>query len=165
MLMLPRIAFVVLLVAVAALIIGTSGGLPDQVATHFGSGGLANGFMSRSGYVAFMLAFSVLLPLLLVAMTGVLPGIAKSARTIPNYEYWFAPARRAASSSRLLSHACLAGCWMLLFFGAIHWFLLDANATVPARLHETMFFAMLAVFLVGLGVWIVVMRRIFAHPA
>ncbi len=165
MLMLPRIAFAVLLVVVGALIVATSAGLPDQVATHFGSGGIANDFMSRNGYIVFMLAFSVVLPLFAVAMTGLLPGIAKSRRNIPHYDYWFAPARREASSARLLSHACLLGCWMVLFFGGMHAFLLDANATAPARLHETMFFAMLAVFLVGLGAWMLVMRRMFSRPA
>ena len=165
MLMLPRIAFVVLLVVVGALIVGTSGGLPEQVATHFGSSGAANGFMSHNGYIVFMLAFSVVMPLVVVATTGLVPRIARSGRNVPHFDYWFAPARREASSARLLSHACLLGCWMLLFFGALHGLLLDANTTVPARLHETVFFALLAVFVVGLGVWMLVMRRMFARPA
>lgn len=165
MLMLPRVAFVVLLIAVSATIVGTAAGLPDQVATHFGSGGVANGFMSRNGYIAFMLGFTVVLPLVVVAMTGLVPGIARCGRNIPHYDYWFAPMRRVASGARLLSHACLLGCWMVLFFGAVHAVLLDANASTPARLHEPMFFVLLTVFLVGLGVWMLVMRRMFARPA
>ena len=40
MLMLPRIAFVVLLVLVTTMLIASHGALPSPVATHFGAGGL-----------------------------------------------------------------------------------------------------------------------------
>ena len=52
-----------LLLGVAALFVRqTSRDLPPLVATHFGAGGAANGFMSREFYLRFMLAFVVLLP-------------------------------------------------------------------------------------------------------
>lgn len=164
MLMLPRIAFVVLLVVVAAVIVGTAGALPDRVATHFGRGGVANDWMTRDGYLAFMLAFAILLPLLVVGTMGLLPGIARGKCNIPNYDYWFAPARREASAARLVSHACLLGCLMVLFLGGIHLLLLAANATLPARLPEPAFFGALAVFLVGIILWIVFLRRLFPRP-
>jgi uncharacterized membrane protein len=164
MLMLPRIAFVVLLVVVTAFIVATTGSLPDRVATHFGAGGVANGFMSRDGYLLFTLAFAIGVPLFVVAMTGLLPGIARSPRNIQHYDYWFAPARRAESSARLLSHACLLGCLMVLFAGGMHITLMEANAATPPRLQETAFFIMLAAFLVGIALWIFFMRRMFARP-
>lgn len=164
MLMLPRIAFVVLLVLVAAVIVGSSGGLPARVATHFGAGGIANGFMSRDGYIAFMLAFAVLLPLFVVAMTGVVPRMMASPRHIPNYDYWFAPARRDASLARLASHACLIGCVLVLFMGGVHFVILDANAQAPARMAEPAFFVLLALFMVGIAVWIVRIRCMFRRP-
>lgn len=163
MLMLPRIAFVVLLVLVAAIIVGTSGALPEPIATHFGMGGVANGFMSHDGYLLFMLAFTIVIPLLVVAMTGLLPGIARSPRMIQHYDYWFAPARRAESSARLLSHACLLGCLMVLFCGGMHVALMVANAATPPRLPETAFLIMLGAFLVGIALWIFFMRRMFAR--
>jgi uncharacterized membrane protein len=161
MLMLPRIVFVVLLVLVAAVIVGSSGTLPERVATHFGRGGMANGFMSRDGYIAFMLAFAVLLPLFVAAMTGVVPRMIASKRHIPNYDYWFAPARREASTARLVSHACLAGCLIVFFIGGLHVVILDANTHTPARMSEPVFFAMLAAFLVGIAAWIVWFRCMF----
>jgi len=162
--MLPRIAFVVLLVVVSAVIGATTGSLPDRVATHFGTGGVANGFMSRDGYLLFMLAFTLVIPLFVVAMTGLLPGIARSPRNIQHYDYWFAPARRDESSARLLNHACLLGCLLVLFFAGMHGALMVANATTPPRLPETAFFTMLAAFLVGIALWIFRMRRMFARP-
>jgi uncharacterized membrane protein len=164
MLMLPRIAFVVLLVLVPAVIVATSGALPDRVATHFGRGGMVNDWMSRDSYIAFMLAFTILVPLVVVAMTGFLPGIARSRCNIPNYDYWFAPARREASAARLVSHACLLGCLMVLCFGGFHAVLLHANATTPARLSEPAFFSGLAVLGFGITLWMVFMRRLFRRP-
>jgi len=162
--MLPRIAFVVLLVLVPAVIVAPSGALPDRVATHFGRGGLAHGWMTRDGYIAFMLAFTILVPLVVVVMTGFLPGIARSKCNIPNYDYWFAPARREASAARLVSHACLLGCLLVLCFGGFHAVLLDANAATPARLSEPAFFGVLAALLVGITLWVILMRRLFARP-
>lgn len=164
MLMLPRIAFVVLLVVVTAVIVATTGSLPERVATHFGAGGLANGFMSRDGYLLFMLAFTIVISLVVVAMTGLFPGIARSPRNIQHHDYWFAPARRAESSARLLNHACLLGCLIVLFFGGMHGALMVANAATPPRLPETAFFIMLGAFLVGIALWIFFMRRMFARP-
>jgi uncharacterized membrane protein len=164
MLMLPRIAFVVLLVLVAAVIVSTSGTLPDRVATHFGAGGLANGFMSRDGYIAFMLAFAVLLPIFVAAMTGMVPRMIGNTRHIQHYNYWFAPARHDASVARLGSHACLAGCLLVLFVGGLHFVILDANAQTPARMAESTFFVMMALFLVGIAVWIARFRCMFRRP-
>ena len=70
MTIIPRVLFVALLVLGPAIIWATSGALPDRVATHFGHDGLANGWMSRDGYRAFMLALGTLVPLFVVLMAG-----------------------------------------------------------------------------------------------
>ncbi len=165
MLMLPRIALVVLLVLVVAVIVGTSGTLPERVATHFGHGGVVNGFMSRDGYIAFMLAFAILLPLFVVGMMGWVPRLTRSAGGIPHAAYWFAPARRDATNARLVSYACLAGCVVLLFMGGLHLVILDANAHAPPRLSEPAFFSMLAVFMVGIVGFVARMHCMFRRPA
>ncbi len=164
MLMLPRIAFVVLLVLVVAVIVGSSGALQDRVASHFGHGGVVNGSMSRDGYVAFMLAFTILLPTFVVAMIGWLPRMTGTGGGIPNADYWFAPARREASNARLMSYACLFGCVVLLFLGGLHLVLLDANTHTPPRMSEPAFFSMLAVFLVGIASLIARMQCVFRRP-
>lgn len=164
MLMLPRIAFVVLLVLVAAVIVGTSGALPERVAVHFGHGGAVNGYTSRDGYMASMLAFTVLMPLFAVAMTGMVPRLIGNNRHIPNFDYWFAPARRDAAVARLATHACLIGCLLVLFMGGLHLVILDANAHTPARMSDPAFFTMLALFMVGITTWIARFRCMFRRP-
>jgi hypothetical protein len=73
MTMLPRLLFVLLLVVAPVVIFATSASLPARVATHFGRGGYANGWMTHDGYLMFILAFTVLLPLSVVMLVGVLP--------------------------------------------------------------------------------------------
>jgi uncharacterized membrane protein len=47
------IVFVVLMAAVAAFVIATSGSLPERVASHFDGAGNPNGYMTRDGYRTF----------------------------------------------------------------------------------------------------------------
>ena len=65
--------FFALAIAVTATILATSGMLPERVASHFASGGAANGWMSREAYVLIVLAMATLLPLFIVAMMARLP--------------------------------------------------------------------------------------------
>ena len=63
------IAFFVLLVASAAAIVTTSAELPPRVASHFVSGGRANGWQTLETYRVWMLGFGVGLPLVLAGLS------------------------------------------------------------------------------------------------
>jgi uncharacterized membrane protein len=162
--MIPRILFVFLLVLGPAILWGTSGTLPDRVATHFGPGGLANGWMSRDGYRTFMLALGTLVPIFVVLVSGFVPRAAAQKSKIPNPDYWLAPERRAETYARMLSHACWLGCAMLVFFTGTHLLLLDANAAQPPRLPERPFIALVVGFVVVLVVWMFALRMRFRRP-
>ncbi|MEO7115798.1 MAG: DUF1648 domain-containing protein [Caldimonas sp.] len=54
--------FFLVLAAGAIFVWWSAGALPDVVASHFGAGGAANGFMSRGEYVGFMLVLVLLVP-------------------------------------------------------------------------------------------------------
>ncbi len=49
---------VALVAAGVVFVAATAGQLPPTVATHFGAGGAANGWMSRGGYTVFALALT-----------------------------------------------------------------------------------------------------------
>ena len=160
----PRLLFVVLLVIGPAIMWATSGALPDRVATHFGADGLANGWMTRDGYRAFMLALGTLVPLFVVVMAGLAPQFASRTVKVPHPEYWLAPARRAETLSRMLSHSCWLGSAMLVFFAGMHLLLLRANAETPPRLPEGPFIAMVVGFVVVVIVWAFALRARFRPP-
>ena len=78
------LVFALCLAASATFIVATSHALPEQVASHFGYGNAANGFMTRDGYLVFMLAFAVVLPLLLATTIGLLPRMWPNAVNVPH---------------------------------------------------------------------------------
>jgi uncharacterized membrane protein len=157
MTVIPRLMFVLALVLAPVIVWSTAPGLPERVATHFGPGGLPNGWMPRDGYLAFMLAMSTLLPLFVVATTGLLPRWAPSLSRIRNREHWFAPARREATLGWLLNHALWLGVVLCTFLVAVHLLIVQANVQAPARLAESQLVTAVVVFLIALAIWIATM--------
>jgi hypothetical protein len=136
---------------VPVLIWATSTGLPARVARHFGSGGLANGWMSRDGYVLFMIVMSTVFPLAVAAAAGLIPS---AGRALLAKRRIALTGRQDALLGWLASHACVMGVLLGIFMGAVHFLVLEANARSPARLDEPTFFTVLIGFLVLVGVWI-----------
>lgn len=158
---LPYAIFAALIGGAAIVLLATTGALPDRIPTHFVAGGVPNGWMTRGGYTTFMLAFTVGLPVLMVAAVGVLPRFAPRLVNLPNRDHWLAPERRGDSLAFLGRHACLLGCLMVLLAMGVHWLIVRASRTSPPRLEEGPLLWMLAVFLVALVAWIVAIVRRF----
>jgi len=146
--------FVLIEIVVAAFIVATTGQLPDRVASHFGAGNLPNGWMTRDGYLAFMLAFAVLLPAIVVAGVGIVPLLSPRRINIPNRAYWLAPERRGATLATLAARACWLGALIAIFLAGVHYAILEANATTPPRLPADLFWTLLIAFAAGLALWI-----------
>ncbi len=155
MTVIPRLLFVLALVLVPVIVYTTSADLPARVASHFGNGGVANGWMPRDVYLALMLALTTLLPLLVVGLTGFVPRVATSQIKIAHREHWLAPARRGETLAWLASHACWLGLVLMLLLGGMHVLTVQANARIPARLSEPHFFALMGAFVALLLLWIV----------
>jgi uncharacterized membrane protein len=157
MLLISRILFVLLLI-VAAVVIGvTADQLPVQLASHFGAGGAPNGWMTRSGYLLFILAFAIGIPLLIVLSMSVLPRVMTKGINIPNRDYWLDPARRGETLDYLESHAYWMGSLIVVFIAAIHLLLIEANRTQPPHLPGALFGTILAAFLAATGLWALTM--------
>jgi uncharacterized membrane protein len=152
---LARPLFIVLLVVSTILISVTTDQLPVQIASHFGADGVPNGWMSRNGYLLFMLAFAVILPIVVVLAMGLLPHRMVNGINIPNRDYWLAPERREATLRHLAAHACWLGSLLVAFITAIHLLLIAANATRPPRLPTPLFVTLLVLFVVALATWAV----------
>ena len=153
--------FVMLLIAVCAGVAGTSGALPERVASHFVAASLADGYMARNAYRIFMLAFGFGLPLLVVALIGWLPRRAPNLINIPNRDYWLAPERRVATLAALDACALWLGCLLIALAGGVHWLIIRANTVDPPRLDNGLFVTLLGAFVACLACWIFVLLRRF----
>ena len=160
----PHALLLASLAATVTFILATVPGLPDRVGTHFGPGGVADGWMTRDGYRLYMLAFAVGFTGFVVAMVGVVPRLFPAAVNVPNRRYWLAPERRAEAAAYLLAHACLLGVLIEAAIAGVHWLVLEANQVAPARLATAPFVALLAAFFVLFAAWLAALLRRFALP-
>lgn len=155
-----RLAWIVLalcLVATGTFIVATTSALPEAVASHFNGSGLANGFMTRDGYRAFMLAFGLALPAFLAAVVGLAPRLAPARINVPNRDYWLDPKRRADTVNALSAQGAWLGTLTAVFIAALHYVLLLANRSLPPRLPTELFWMLMVGFVVSLVLWIVIL--------
>ena len=120
--------------------------LPPIVATHFGAGGAANGWMSRDGYTTFALLLTVLLPLVVFASVGWLPYRFERFVNLPHRDVWLGPAHRAETLAWLRAFGVGFALLMALLAIGLHAAILAAHAQSPPQLHEPAFIAGLVAF-------------------
>ena len=151
---LPYVAFILLAVVLSIDLGLTAPSLAEPLATHFDGAGNPNGWMSRNGYVVFMIAFGIGLPLLIAGLIRVAPAWFPKRLRIPNRAYWLAPERREETLQFLNAHVAWLSTTMVLFVIAIHHLVLMANASRPVRLPHMPFLVLMGSFLAVLAVWI-----------
>ena len=156
--------FLAILAAAGVFVFTSSGVLPERVASHFGSSGAADSFMSHRGYVTFMLVFVVGMPL---AMTGIMTLVFRSAKTslnIPNRDYWLAPTRRADTVAFLTRHNMRFGACLAVFLSYVHWLVVQANSRQPPELSNIAIYAGLALFVLTIVLWTGWLLLAFRRP-
>ncbi|MGH8252966.1 MAG: hypothetical protein ACRES2_02930 [Steroidobacteraceae bacterium] len=137
------------LLALAALYVWwSSTPLPLVVATHFGAGGQANGYMTHTTYVRFMLGFVVFLPWLVNFVM---------ARVLAS--------QRATTVEFLLRHMRYFGLMLVAFVCSMHALVVKANAASPPTLDSTRFSVALGAYMLVVVLWILALRRRFRRPA
>jgi hypothetical protein len=149
----PGFFFVLCLAASATFIAATTHALPEQVASHFGSGNAANGFMTRGGYSAFMLAFGLRAPAFMAIVVGPCRAGADPIN-VPNRDYWLDPKRWEATMGALSALGAWLGSLTTIFIAAIHYVLIVANETSPPQLPADLFRMLLIGFVVGIALWL-----------
>ena len=160
-----RIAFVATLLVAGMFVYVTGQTLPDRVASHFGASGLADSFMTRNGYVTFMLCLVVGLPLIMVLSMTSIFRLAGTRMNIPNRDYWLADSRRDATVVLLINHATRLAIGMTVFLCFVHKLVVDANSRTPPALDNAAIITALIVFLLCVMLWIVWLYFAFRLPA
>jgi uncharacterized membrane protein len=160
----PLAALGIVLATAAAFVFATGWSLPPTVASHFGPGGVADGFMSRQGYVTFMLAMMVGMAVLFVWVPRFLRLLPAASFNLPNRDYWLAPERRDATLDDLEGRLRWLACAVLALLAYVHWLVVQANAIQPPVLPQQEFLVGLGGFLVAVTAWIVLFLERFRRP-
>jgi len=149
-----RAAFLAFAAVAAVFVWLSSIGMPETVASHFGAAGAANGYMPRSVYAAIMIGFVTGLPVIMVLMTSRAVGRPDARINLPHRDYWLAPQRREATIARLRRGVQFFGVVLIVFLCYVHWLVVRANLTQPARLPQPWFTGGLVVFAVVVLGWL-----------
>ncbi len=139
--------------------------LPERVATHFGSGGQPNGWMSRSMHLLFMGALGVGLPLVSAVLALVVRLVPARFINVPHREYWLSPERQSQTCTYISRQLLWLACLEVVFFAGMQFLIVEANRTAPVQLPMERFLPMVGGFLVAVAVWIIVLIRHFAKAA
>lgn len=139
--------------------------LPEHLATHFGLSGAADGWASRSSYLAFSIVMSALvvigMPLLARAATagsGVL-------LNIPNKDYWLRDENRPELRRRLTDDMLFAGALTALLLAWVDVLVVQANRSASPTLGASVWVAMGVYLVVILGWTVRLSTKRYAVPA
>jgi len=101
-----------------------------------------------------------LVPAALCLLVRLLPD---SLINLPHREYWLAPERRDETAGYLVGHMLWLSCMMSGLTIVLHQMTVEANLQAPPQLSNTTW-GYMAMFLVGLFLWIFMLVRHFRLP-
>ncbi len=143
----------------------SSGAMPESVASHFGPGGVANGFTSRETYARAMLALVVFVPSLVFFASRFASHLPVAFINLPNKAYWLAPERQRSSLASLGKFGTVMAYSAVLLLCFAHWMVTQANQVQPPRLEVVPLVAALGLLFAVMGVAMVVfLGRFFRVP-
>ena len=157
------IVFLLLYSGYVAMVLLTAPELPERVATHFGFEGRADGWMSRSGYQLFEIAFPLGIALILTGTSALIRFFPAKFINLPRKDYWLVPERRALTAAMIRSRMTWLACLMTLFFGGLHVLTLEANRVQPSQLPMGGLLMVIIAFLISLMIWVIFLLMRFAE--
>lgn len=135
--------------------------LPARVATHFDGAGLPNGWMTRS---AHLLSFSMLglgSSLFILVLTALMRFLPASMLNVPHADYWRSPEHYPEACAYLHRHSYGFATLLLLWFGALHVLIVEANRHTPPRMNSDALWILMPGLLVAVAVWAFTLIRHF----
>lgn len=161
----PWLVLAVLWAGFALYVWSSAGQLPNRVATHFGAGGQADGWMSREQHVQVTLLSGLLIPAFIVGLFSLMRYL-KAGINIPHKDYWLSPERQAETPAFFQRHGVWFAGMFILFLGGMHYTVVSANGRVPAVLSNNELVAVSGTFIACTVVWIFALfRRFTQKPA
>lgn len=138
--------FAAAVILAVALILATESQLPALVATHFGAGGRADGYMPHDRYVALIVGLAVAMPLALAAVMAWLPRVAPKFFKLDRCKRWADPKARPAILASTALFGVLEGALVAAFVAGVHVTLIASHEAVPPMLATAVFLPVLLVF-------------------
>ena len=139
--------------------------LPDEVASHFNAAGQADGWMSKTAFVAVTLLIQIGLAAMMFGFGWLTKVLPTSMINIPNREYWLADERREQTLEESQSMMAWIAAGTAVFMMVIFYLTFDANVGEKKRLNSSASWSCAIVYMVGLLVFCVMrLKKYFRVP-
>lgn len=159
-----RVLLILAFIANVALALVGLAILPDRVATHFGAGGAANGWGSRTFSALLFVGIDALLFFPLFFAPRLVLIFPPRWMNLPNKEYWLREENRPRLRAMVASFAHEFGVVIFAFLFFAQMLTIQANRSQPVKLNEKALVAALIVFIGYTVVWCVRYFRAFRIP-
>jgi hypothetical protein len=138
--------------------------LPERVVSHFGSGGRADGWTTRSSHtVSFVL--------LALGLSSFVSGIVYSVRffssaalNVPNAQYWRSPEHFRSACEFLFVHSFWLGALSSVWWALFNYLVVRANRLVPPALDSRLVALLTLAYFAAIVLWGARLRRYFTNP-
>lgn len=138
--------------------------LPDQVAVHFGRGGVPDSWASKEWNALVFVLLETPLFLLFWFAPSLPLGLPPRYVSVPNKDYWLREENRPAFKQKMEHLTARFGAAFFLFFFVIGLLTVEANLSEPVRLNEKAFVPAVVLFLSYTVVWTIGLFRAFRVP-
>ena len=129
--------------------------LPDQVAIHFGGGGLPDSWASKEFHAAIFLVLEAPFFLLFFFASRLTLGVPSKFLNIPNKDYWLQEENQQRFQKKFGYFMAEFGVAIFIFFFCINLLALQANLGEPVKLDETLFMAVFIAYILYTLWWLV----------
>ncbi|MHC4444603.1 MAG: SdpI family protein [Planctomycetota bacterium] len=132
--------------------------LPDRVASHFGSSGEPDDWMSKTGFLVVSLGFMLFMGFFLFGIAYLCAVMVSSDKwdhivNLPNKDYWLAPERRRQTGEFIYRYMLWMNSAVMLFMVAVFHQTIRYNLGRTDHLEDMGW--LLCIFLGFMGVWLV----------
>ena len=127
--------------------------LPEVVASHFNSSGIANGWQSKGAFFGIYYGVIMLIVLVFSVSTLFLDRIPDTLINLPRKDYWLAPERRAETFSFINGQMLMFGNVTLVFILVVFHFAIRANLTPQKQLPSSIVLPLLGAYILFSLVW------------
>jgi uncharacterized membrane protein len=156
-------ALIALLVVIVLQVAYYAPKLPDTVASHFGPSGQADGWSSKTTFLALYGGVVVITIGPILLLPWLLRYIPDDLINMPHKEYWLAPERREETLRTVGVYLLWIGVGTLMLISHLMGETFATNLEPEPHLRDTFWWA-LGLYLAFVAVWCVVFVRHFRRP-
>jgi uncharacterized membrane protein len=127
--------------------------LPEVVASHFNSSGIANGWQPKGVFFGIYGGVIMLLVLIFSASTLFIDRVPDTLINLPRKDYWLAPERRAETFTFINGQMMLFGNATLVLIFMVFHFAIRANLTPQKQLPSSIMLPLLGAYILFSLVW------------